>query len=185
MEHGARLLNVDCDQSRLNQAADFFLSPASVPLSMGTSTVLSDNGNKLSLSIRVIFLPGLVLYKLHLFTSSIHIGVRKVYLSAPIFLFSTQLTTSTMSPSAMPIETTSDLTRAGIKHTIAKTAPSIAINGSSSSLAELDASKLIFTRNANPKTVPVPNSPEVWSQSVYAMSTKPLTQSLYSQFIPP
>ena len=86
----------------------------------------------------------------------------------------TQLISLAMSPSAMPIETISELTNAGIKHTIAKTAPSTAINGFSSSLAELDASKLIITRNTNPKTVPEPNSPEVWSQSVYALSLEPL-----------
>jgi len=32
-------------------------------------------------------------------------------------------------------------------------------------VADLDASKLIFTPNLNPKPVPAPNSPEVWSQS--------------------
>lgn len=76
-----------------------------------------------------------------------------------------------MAPSAInpPPETTSELVSAGIKHAIAKTAPSIAPHhGDSSTLQELDASKLMFTRNLNPKPVPEPNSPEVKAMNVYA-----------------
>lgn len=73
-----------------------------------------------------------------------------------------------MAPSAIaPVETTSELTHSGIKHTITKTASPTSINGNSSQFSnELDASKLVFTRNLSPHAVPEPNSPEVWSQSV-------------------
>jgi len=75
-----------------------------------------------------------------------------------------------MSPTAVLPETTSELTKAGVNHTVAKTAPSLkpATNGTSSKLAELDASKIIFTRNSSPKSVPEPNSAEVWAQQTYA-----------------
>ena len=72
-----------------------------------------------------------------------------------------------MAPSAIDPDTTTDLVRTGIKHTIAETAPSIVPDGHDSGLQELDASKLIFTRNNSPKAVPEPNSPEVWTQNVY------------------
>jgi len=66
------------------------------------------------------------------------------------------------------MQTTSELTKKGIEHTISETAPSIATNGTSThldDLDELDASKLTFTRNSNPQEVPEPNSPEVWAQN--------------------
>ena len=63
-------------------------------------------------------------------------------------------------------QTTSELTETAIKHAIIKTAPSITTNGASTHLSELDASKLIFTRNQNPRAVPEPNSPEVVAQNV-------------------
>lgn len=62
-------------------------------------------------------------------------------------------------------QTTSELIRTGIEHTISKTAPSIAINGTTNDLDELDASRLTFARNTDPKSVPEPNSAEVWAQS--------------------
>ena len=72
-----------------------------------------------------------------------------------------------MSPSALTSpQNTSELTIAGIVHTIEHTAPSITANGTST-LQELDASKMIFIRNHNPGPVPEPNSPEVWAQNVY------------------
>ncbi|MCJ1389227.1 hypothetical protein MMC18_002083 [Xylographa bjoerkii] len=73
-----------------------------------------------------------------------------------------------MSPSAVLPETTNGLADAGVKHTIERTARSLksTANGISSSLAELDAGKLTFTQNLNPKSVPEPGSPEVWSQSI-------------------
>ena len=73
-----------------------------------------------------------------------------------------------MAPTAIePFQTTSELTHSGIKHTVTKTAPSLTTNGNSiPTIDELDASKLIFTRNLNPRAVPEPDSPEVWSQSV-------------------
>ena len=36
------------------------------------------------------------------------------------------------------------------------------------STKELDASKLVFTRNLSPHAIPKPDSPEVWTQSVCA-----------------
>ena len=77
-----------------------------------------------------------------------------------------------MSPFAMPPQTTSELNTAGIKRTIYKTAPSLTTNGSCFHLAELDASKLVFTRNLNPKPVPELNSPEILAQSMYVPSTR-------------
>lgn len=72
-----------------------------------------------------------------------------------------------MAPIAIaPFQTTSELTHSGIKHTITKTAPSIITNGNSTIINELDASKLVFTRNLSPRAVPEPDSPEVWTQSV-------------------
>ena len=78
-----------------------------------------------------------------------------------------------MAPSAIdPLpETTSELISAGIKHAIQKTAPSIVPHdGNNSRLQELDASKIIFTRNLSPKPVPEPNSPEVRAMNAYAGS---------------
>ena len=77
-----------------------------------------------------------------------------------------------MAPSAIPVvpETTSELVSAGIKHTVAETAPSIAVDGSRSNLSELDASKLTFIRNLNPRPIPEPGSPEVWAQNMYEAS---------------
>ena len=73
-----------------------------------------------------------------------------------------------MSQPKAPIEKTTNLTHDGIQHTLEKTAPSItlATPQAQPQLAELDASKLTFIRNRNPKKVPAPHSPEVWSQSV-------------------
>ena len=68
-----------------------------------------------------------------------------------------------MAPTA--IQTTSELTDTAVDHALSKSAPSIARNGTESSLAELDASRIMFTRNTNPQKVPEPNSPEVWAQN--------------------
>lgn len=76
-----------------------------------------------------------------------------------------------MSPSAVAsvnkTDMASNLTEAGVKHTIKDTAPSIAVNGHSTGLQELDASKITFTPNENPKAVPEANSPEVTKMSRY------------------
>ena len=73
-----------------------------------------------------------------------------------------------MAPTAIALfQTTSELTHSGIKHTITKTAPSVITNGNAiPTIDELDASKLVFTRNLSPRAVPEPDSPEVWTQSV-------------------
>lgn len=73
-----------------------------------------------------------------------------------------------MAPTAIePFQTTSELTYSGIKNTVTKTASSLTTNGNAiPTIDELDASKLLFTRNLNPRAVPEPDSPEVWSQSV-------------------
>ena len=77
-----------------------------------------------------------------------------------------------MAPSAIPItsDTASELVYAGVKQTVAETAPSIAIGGSHSVLNELDASKLIVVRNLNPRPVPEPGSREVLAQNVYEVT---------------
>ena len=74
---------------------------------------------------------------------------------------------SIMSPSAIHPETTAELVNHGIAHTIEKTARSLKPipNGTSLHLPELDASKLIFIRNENPKSVPAFNCPEVWTST--------------------
>ena len=66
----------------------------------------------------------------------------------------------------MAIQPVSELVINGQKHTVGRTAPSIAANGHSGHLQELDASHLIFTRNAAPKAVPEPNSPEIRAQNM-------------------
>lgn len=71
-----------------------------------------------------------------------------------------------MAPTA--IQPVSELTTEGQKHIITRTAPSIIANGETTQISELDASKLIFNRNGNPRAVPEPDSPEVWAQNVYA-----------------
>lgn len=66
-----------------------------------------------------------------------------------------------------PFQITSELTHSSIKHAVTKTAPSISTNGNPTPIInELDASKLVFTRNLSPHAAPEPNSPEVWAQSV-------------------
>lgn len=81
---------------------------------------------------------------------------------------SSSTTSVAMTPSVLHYDTTSQLADVGMTHTIAKTAPSIQVKSVSvgRTLAELDASKLIVSLNPNPKSVPEPDSPEVWSQSV-------------------
>ncbi|KAI9811632.1 MAG: hypothetical protein M1827_005381 [Pycnora praestabilis] len=84
-----------------------------------------------------------------------------------------------MAPSAVPLQTTEELISAGINHTIEKTAPSIASNGLSSPLPELDASKMTTARTKERRNVPEPNSPEVWAQNTCTdhMVTAKWTQS--------
>jgi hypothetical protein len=67
---------------------------------------------------------------------------------------------------------TEQLNEAGMTHIIDATAPSVKAvpSGERSQVAELDASKLIYTRNTNPKAVPEPNSPEVWQMSSYVVA---------------
>ncbi|KAI9827053.1 MAG: hypothetical protein M1819_007045 [Sarea resinae] len=73
-----------------------------------------------------------------------------------------------MPPSAVPVDSTAELTSAAVNRTITKTAPSIAPATTPllpTPLPELDASKLVVSLTTNPQTVPEPNSPEVWAQS--------------------
>lgn len=62
-----------------------------------------------------------------------------------------------MAPSALPQQTDA-LTAAAVKTQIEVTAPA---RPSSSSLAPLDASKLIVTETTSPQEVPGPNSPVI------------------------
>lgn len=75
-----------------------------------------------------------------------------------------------MAPTALtPPETPqtfSELNQSGIKHALKDTAPSLFHNGSSTHLQELDAAKISYTYAKEPRQVPEPNTPEVWSQSV-------------------
>lgn len=76
-----------------------------------------------------------------------------------------------MAPSALipsqPLQTTPE--PVSIKRAIAKTTPSPTLKSSyiSSNIQELNASKIDFNLNPNPKSVPEPNSPEVWAQKTY------------------
>lgn len=76
-----------------------------------------------------------------------------------------------MSPSALTSpkksDTVSALTEAGVKYAINGTSPSIAVDGNPTGLQELDASKITFTRNPNPKTVPEPKAAEIANMSRY------------------
>ncbi len=64
-----------------------------------------------------------------------------------------------VSPPSPTLDSTSKLTKAASVTILEKTLS----NGPT--VAALDASKLTFTPNLNPKPVPAPNSPEVWSQA--------------------
>lgn len=76
-----------------------------------------------------------------------------------------------MSPSTIshpgPPQTGDELTKAGVDHIIQATAPSLVSNNGTSDIQELDASKLTFTRNLNPKPVPEPGSAEEASMAAY------------------
>src|SRR5450432_1405338 len=71
-----------------------------------------------------------------------------------------------MAPSAMPIETSTTLTKSGIVQTIVKTAPSLTATNGVPKLAELSASQIEVIPNLNPRPVPAPGSAEVRSQKV-------------------
>ncbi|KAF1814540.1 branched-chain amino acid aminotransferase II [Eremomyces bilateralis CBS 781.70] len=72
-----------------------------------------------------------------------------------------------MPPAA--IDTTSQLTSAGVSSALSKTAHSLTngANGVSGvQLAELDASRITSTYTASPRPVPVPGSPEIAAQNI-------------------
>lgn len=75
-----------------------------------------------------------------------------------------------MAPSTVdrisPPQSDGELTKAGIKNIVQETAASIAPSNGTSDLQELDASKLTFTCNLNPKAVPAPGSAEEESSAV-------------------
>lgn len=85
-----------------------------------------------------------------------------------------------MAPSALipsqPLQTTPEPVSLSIKRAIAKTTPSPTLKSSflSSNFQELNASKIDFNLNPNPKSVPEPNSPEVWAQKSYEASKSSL-----------
>lgn len=66
---------------------------------------------------------------------------------------------SRITPPQTP-QTTDELTESGVNHTVNDTATSILSKMATSSLQELDASKLTFTRNPDPKAVPIRGSAE-------------------------
>lgn len=78
-----------------------------------------------------------------------------------------------MAPSALnssqPLEKIPEPVGLNIKCDVPKTNPSTTLKGIciSSDLQELNASSIDFNYNLSPKTVPEPNSPEVWSQKTY------------------
>ena len=75
-----------------------------------------------------------------------------------------------MAPSTVALPETplafNGLTKSGVGDTIKKVAPSLTSENPPSPLQELDASKLTFTRNPNPKAVPEPGSAEEASSAV-------------------
>lgn len=76
-----------------------------------------------------------------------------------------------MAPSAInpsqPLEKIPGPVGLNIKCAVAKTNPPPKGNYICSNLQELNASRIDFSLNPSPKTVPEPNSPEVWSQETY------------------
>ena len=84
-----------------------------------------------------------------------------------LYLLDQHLKSTTMAPAAVSpvsppsptLDSTSKLTKAGTEVILKKTIS----NGPS--VANLDASKTTFIPNLNPKSVPAPNSAEVWAQT--------------------
>lgn len=76
-----------------------------------------------------------------------------------------------MAPSALnpsqPLQKIPDPVGLNITCAVAKTNPSPKDSYICSNLQELNASIVDFNLNPSPKTVPEPNSPEVWSQKTY------------------
>lgn len=78
-----------------------------------------------------------------------------------------------MAPSVLipsqPLQKIPEPVGSNIKCAVPKTNPSPILKGSyiSSDLQELNASSIDFSYTLSPKTVPEPNSPEVWSQKTY------------------
>ncbi|KAL8825839.1 MAG: hypothetical protein Q9191_004168 [Dirinaria sp. TL-2023a] len=66
---------------------------------------------------------------------------------------------STVTPPEVPLAV-NGFTKSGVSNTIKEIAPSLASENPASPLQQLDASKLTFTRNPNPKAVPEPGSAE-------------------------
>lgn len=66
---------------------------------------------------------------------------------------------STVTPPETPLAI-NGVTKSGVSNTIKEIAPSLSSDDAPSLLQELDASKLTFTRNPNPKAVPEPGSAE-------------------------
>lgn len=73
-----------------------------------------------------------------------------------------------------PPQTGEELTKSGVNHIIQTTAPSLISSNGTSDVKELDASKLTYTRNPNPKPVPEPGSAEEASMAAYVISHSPL-----------
>ena len=69
--------------------------------------------------------------------------------------------TDNLAMAPIALQTTSELTDTAVKHALTKTPAATTLNGSVDCKNVLDASKIIFTRNDNPKAVPEPESPEV------------------------
>lgn len=81
-----------------------------------------------------------------------------------------------MAPSALnpshPLQKIPDPVGLNINCAVAKTNPSLKGSYISSNLQELNASRIDFNLNPSPKTVPEPNSPEVWSQKTYVKTAQ-------------
>jgi hypothetical protein len=90
---------------------------------------------------------------------------------------------STISQSDLP-QTGDELTKSGVNHIIQTTAPSIVSSNGTSDVKELDASKLTFTRNPNPKPVPELGSAEEASMAAYVTFHSPRNFSTTLTSIP-
>ena len=66
-----------------------------------------------------------------------------------------------------------ELTELGANRIIKDTAPSIVSSNGTSTLQELDASKITFTRNPNPRAVPEPGSAEEAGMALFVLASSP------------
>ena len=75
---------------------------------------------------------------------------------------------SVINPPDFP-QAVGELTKSGANRIVKDTAPSILSSNGTSTLQELDASKITFTRNPNPRAVPEPGSAEEAGMALFVI----------------